>query len=282
MNSQKTEQDHKGFVECVQTNVDVFVFLAGADSDTSDTSSSSSLDEAPSYPDDVSIYFDASRSLEENYSGQVDDCAVTFGASPSDLGECFLPSLSPSSEEEGCLTPRRLDLSLAEDVQQSGDYNEAGNPVEFAVQVVQNIWDGSKKSPIGFALNLTAGLFGHLVGMIHHENVEHEEPEADSTEELDFLGPVENATIAEPDPLDASEFILGGSNRDSNTSAVIWDSDLEEDTSDLVTGRDLKRRLDISIEVEECPSLDENALSRRSRSLSVDSFSHGEHWITLL
>jgi hypothetical protein len=264
---QQMEEDHEVFVECMHKNVDVFLFLGldhGDTSFSSSSSSSSSLHGVSCCPDDeeTELFFDTTHALEEEERLELVDDGVGFDSSYSDDVESLFPDLSSSFDDDNDdddIAPRRLELPEIQDDEQS-QRNEAGNPMEFAFNVVHNIWEGSKKTPVGFAVKVTEGVFGSLLGMIHRDNREHEvrslnetegrEPSLPRTDELDFLDVLdphesESVVIAEPDPLDASEFVLECSHRDVNTSAILSDCELDKYSFDSLTDGDLKRRLDV-------------------------------------
>jgi len=146
----------------------------------------------------------------------------------------------------------RLELPRFDDDADGGvvgqEYTEGSSPVDLAVQVVQNIWEGSKRTPVGFAVNLTEDLFGRLTGMIPHQDDDNDDhhhhssvvdmttiyddkedglmvqgPNLPPTEQVNFLGPneegeeTESIMIAEPDPLDASEFVLANTIKDDRS-----------------------------------------------------------------
>jgi hypothetical protein len=210
--------------------------------------------------DDVDIGLDVSSSSVED---QESICSLSCSSFEKDNEE---------EEEEDVDTLRRLELPPLEDAVAAtaeSPQSNGGNPIGFAVHVVQNIWQGSKKTPVGFAVNLTEGIFRHLVGMIHSDNREPEankppmedtKPDDDKLfriEDFEIMRPnIESAMIAEPDPLDAAEFVLEGTNNNrdtSTTSAILLDSELENTDSiacDVSMSMDLFRRLDISINME--------------------------------
>jgi hypothetical protein len=237
--------------------------------------------------DDVTAYMDTTTnhssgedhdSIEQYDFGVDDDVDIGLDVSSSSVDDQeSICSLSCSSfekdneeEEEDVDTLRRLELPPLDDAvaTEESPQKDGGNPIGFAVHVVQNIWEGSKKTPVGFAVNLTEGIFGHLVGMIHSDN---REPEANKPpmeedtrpddklfriEDFEIMRPnIDSAMIAEPDPLDAAEFVLEGTNRTdtSTTSAILLDSELENTDStacNVSMSMDLFRRLDISINME--------------------------------
>ena len=244
--------------------------------------------------DDITTYLDATTTqplpenvVEQNEFGlnnDDDDEDIGLNVSSSLFDEEdqhqqeSLCSLSCSSfneeEEEDISTLGRLELPPSR-VEEEGDdaavtleesnRRDGDNAIGFAVHVVQNIWEGSKKTPVGFAVHLTEGIFGRLVGMIHQESCEQEtnpsmgfeNPTEDTllfgNEDFDVMRQttMEEATIAEPDPLDASEFVLEATHRDTNTSAILLDDDLDTATAcDLSMNMDLFRRLDLSISME--------------------------------
>lgn len=259
------EENSEVFVECIDKSIDVFTFLSLDRSDTSVSSSSSCMgDDLSCCSTDETVYFDATFVLEREGLELLED-DIGIDASSSEEVECIFPPPTSSLEES---RQRKLQLPEYDDDERSLR-SEGANPIGFAVHVANNIWQGSKKTPVGFAVNLTEGIFGHLVGIIQNKNND-THPDTGNwdvdenfqrAQDESFLEPNENEgnhhdsnEIAEPDPLDASEFLLKAQDQSMETSAILLDSSLEQETTEMLANSDLRRRLDISISSEESSS----------------------------
>lgn len=176
--------DNELFVDCMDKQVDVFDFLLERD-DTSvswegDGDDSCWDDQcdgvsccsnaSTAYLDALEHEIDSEAEFEEGLSLDIDyvlECNDNMGrcAIEVELNENFELSRAFNDEEE--------------DEQSLGE--EERNPLFHAVHFAQNVWEGSKKTPVGLVVHVTEGIFGHVVGMIHQDRKEEDKKEKDQS-----------------------------------------------------------------------------------------------------
>jgi hypothetical protein len=231
------DDDGELFSDCVDKQVDVFDFLELERDYTSVSSSSSSLDDG----EENSVVSNSSETVYLE-AALHDDFADGGGEQRELFDEDRVVSqrVAPTIEEESSSSSPSSEERSNERQNNHHDNQDDGNPIAHAVHIAQNIWKGSKNTPVGFAVHMTEGVFGHLLGMIHHDN---DNDKKNQGEEVDRTQ-VEEDTC--DDPSNSNEVIAPYIEEESGILEVSDDD--QSGAGGGLASDDWKRRLELSID----------------------------------
>ena len=173
-----SDGDEDLFVDCVDKQLDVFDVLEIERDDTSVSlsSSSSSSSNSLELSDDISYYSSGSTvyldALDVSLSDD-DESEFTDRDLPLESILSILQVMDQPTESMLERTERFKDHQQEKNETIVDQECKEENPITHAIHFAQNLWEGSKHTPVGFAVHLTedvvGGVLGHLVRLVQHD-----------------------------------------------------------------------------------------------------------------